>query len=81
MTKGNCFFFHMLPTSTYIIFLRYEIPEFQQKVRKCFDKLYDASYWQKIDANHTEDDLTKMLAQYAEETIDSSSNEPLKYLW
>lgn len=60
---------------------RYEIPEFQQKVHKCFENLYDPVYWRKVDANRTENDLTKVLAQYAEETIDSLSVKPLQKLW
>ncbi|KAJ6640573.1 Thymidylate kinase [Pseudolycoriella hygida] len=60
---------------------RYENKEFQKKVRECFEKLYDSSYWQNVDANRSEMDLTQVLAKYADETILSMSNKPLKLLW
>lgn len=61
--------------------IRYEKAEFQKKVSDCFDKLYDSSYWQKVDADRTESDLTEVLKQYAEEAILATSNKPLDVLW
>lgn len=60
---------------------RYENTEFQQKVWKCFDKLYDSSYWQKVNADRSESELGAVLEQYAEEMIHSAGNNPLTTLW
>ncbi|XP_037049502.1 thymidylate kinase [Bradysia coprophila] len=60
---------------------RYENTEFQRKVRHCFDKLYDSSYWQKVDADRSESELGAVLDQYVEETMHAAGNDPLNILW
>lgn len=64
-----------------IEFARYEKADFQQKVLYCYDKLYDGSYWQKVDADRSVNELTDVLKQYAEETIQAVTNEPMARLW
>lgn len=60
---------------------RYEKAEFQQKVRDCYEKLYDSSYWQKIDANRSEKELTDVLKEYVEKTITAAAKQNLNVLW
>lgn len=63
------------------IAIRYEKADFQQKVLSCYDKLYDDSYWQKIDADRSVNELTDVLKQYADETILAVVKQPLNGLW
>lgn len=46
-----------------------------------FEALFDTDYWQRINADKTEDDLQKELQAIAEKVIDEGTSGPLKLLW
>lgn len=62
-------------------FFRYEVPELQQKVTENFERLFDGTYWQRVDADMTEDDLQAELSKIAVQIIDNSGENPLQLLW
>lgn len=63
------------------VFYRYEVPEFQQKVMKVFERLMDDTYWKQIDADKEFDDLQTELLTHVETAIDSCRETELQTLW
>lgn len=60
---------------------RHDVYELQQKVNRNFEALFDADYWQRINADKSENDLQKELQMIVEKVIDESTAGPLKLLW
>lgn len=60
---------------------RYEIPEFQQRVMKMFDQLVDNSYWQKVDADKSFNELHDELLLHCNHAIENITNEKIDKLW
>lgn len=59
---------------------RYEVPEFQKRVLKVYEKLKDDK-WQTIDADKSIEDLQQQLLHIVEKTIMTYRNSSIKYLW
>lgn len=64
-----------------LFFVSYEVPEFQQKVMKVFERLMDNTYWKQIDANKPFNDLQNELLTHVETAIDSCRESELNKLW
>ena len=62
---------------------RYEKEEFQNKVRKVFERLRaeDAGMWHVVDACMTLDEVTAKISQLAESTVQSAQGLPIQRLW
>lgn len=63
------------------MFLSYEIPEFQKKVMKVFERMVDNSYWKQIDADKPFNELQTELIAQVETAIDSCRETELQKLW
>jgi hypothetical protein len=53
----------------------------QQNVRKMYDKLIEKPLWQSIDADKTEEELSKELQEVLEKTINSISDKKIETMW
>lgn len=60
---------------------RYELPEFQRKVKQCYKQLKDDTYWLEIDADKTENVLHEELKELTIKTMDRILLKPLDKLW
>lgn len=61
---------------------RYEIPEFQQNVRKVYEKMIEDPLWKVIDADKTPEELSEELKILIEKSIDSiEGNNKLATMW
>lgn len=61
--------------------LRYEVPEFQQRVMKVFDQLKDKKYWTEIDADKPFNELQDELLTHCNKAIENVANDNLDNLW
>lgn len=61
---------------------RYETPEIQKKVAANFEQLFDASYWRRVDADKTVDELHTELVALTTKIISAvEESEPKLLSW
>jgi dTMP kinase len=60
---------------------RYETSEMQKNVTKMFEKMMEPPLWQVIDADKTEEDLSKELEQLIVGKINTMENNDIGTLW
>lgn len=60
---------------------RYETNDFQKNVRKMYERLIENPLWQVIDADRTEDELSKELENLVKRTINETGENQLGTLW